>query len=237
MKQYVSNKPRPVGLKNFVITTSSGLMIDFIVYQGSSTDLSEKDFGLGPSLVLRLTETIPRGSTLYFDRYFTSLPLILQLKRKGYFATGTVMANRIGQVPLKEDKILKARGDSDEVTASGVAAVKWRDTKAIILLSTSCGTLPPTTVQRWSKNESEYVDVSCPTIVKGYNANMGGVDLLDQYMEYYRTRLKTRKWTLKVILHMLDLAVVNSYLNSNAINSVQLSKWICWNLSLALERS
>lgn len=136
MKQYVSNKPRPVGLKNFVITTSSGLMIDFIVYQGSSTDLSEKDFGLGPSLVLRLTETIPRGSTLYFDRYFTSLPLILQLKRKGYFATGTVMANRIGQVPLKEDKILKARGDSDEVTASGVAAVKWRDTKAITLLST-----------------------------------------------------------------------------------------------------
>lgn len=34
MKQYVRNKPRPVGLKNFVITDSDGLMFDFIIYQG-----------------------------------------------------------------------------------------------------------------------------------------------------------------------------------------------------------
>lgn len=34
VKQYVRNKPRPVGLKNFVITDSDGLMFDFIIYQG-----------------------------------------------------------------------------------------------------------------------------------------------------------------------------------------------------------
>ncbi|GBP89921.1 PiggyBac transposable element-derived protein 2 [Eumeta japonica] len=40
---------------------------------------------------------------------------------------------------------------------------------------------------------------------------MGGVDVLDQQMEYYRTFIKTKKWTLKVLIHFLDLALVNSW--------------------------
>lgn len=32
VKQYVPDKLKPVGLKNYVITTSVGLMIDFEVY-------------------------------------------------------------------------------------------------------------------------------------------------------------------------------------------------------------
>lgn len=45
-----------------------------------------------------------------------------------------------------------------------------------------------------------------------YNQKMGGVDLSDQMMEYYRCFFKTRKWTLKVILHLFDMAVVNSWM-------------------------
>lgn len=41
---------------------------------------------------------------------------------------------------------------------------------------------------------------------------MGGVDICDQQMEYYRTWIKTKKWTLKVILHFLDLATVNAWM-------------------------
>lgn len=39
----------------------------------------------------------------------------------------------------------------------------------------------------------------------------GGVDILDQLMEYYRTFYKTRKWSVKVIHHFFDLAIVNAY--------------------------
>lgn len=79
VKQYVRNKPRPVGLKNFVITDSSGLMYDFIIYQGEKTDLTERHVGLGPAVILKLSETVPKKSSLYFDRYFTSIPLLIQL--------------------------------------------------------------------------------------------------------------------------------------------------------------
>lgn len=41
---------------------------------------------------------------------------------------------------------------------------------------------------------------------------MGGVDTFDQLMEYYRTYIKTKKWTLKTIIHFKDAAVVNSWI-------------------------
>ncbi|KAH9642820.1 hypothetical protein HF086_012314 [Spodoptera exigua] len=37
LRQVVKNKPRPVGFKNFVLTTSEGLMLDFEIYRGANT--------------------------------------------------------------------------------------------------------------------------------------------------------------------------------------------------------
>ncbi len=70
IRQYVPNKPRPIGLKNFVITTSYGQMIDFEVYQGSRTPLPRRDLGLGPAVVMRLAESVPRGSHIFIDHFF-----------------------------------------------------------------------------------------------------------------------------------------------------------------------
>ncbi|RXM28475.1 PiggyBac transposable element-derived protein 2 [Acipenser ruthenus] len=41
---------------------------------------------------------------------------------------------------------------------------------------------------------------------------MGGVDKLDQLISLYRTEIKSRKWTLRMITHGFDVAVVNSWL-------------------------
>lgn len=45
-----------------------------------------------------------------------------------------------------------------------------------------------------------------------YNQSMGGVDRADQLLAFYRNDLKTKKWYKRVVFHLLDLAVVNSWL-------------------------
>lgn len=213
LRQYVKNKPRPVGLKNFVITTSKGLVVDFEVYQGSTTPFDDTSLGLGPSVVLHLCKTIPRMSTVYFDRYFTTLPLLDRLLEKQIYATGTIMANRLKDVNFPPGKATR-RGDYHEYVRSDekVVAIKWFDNNSVLAVSSACGSEPLSKVQRWSKKERKFVETDCPGMIRHYNMYMGGVDICDQQMEAYRTWVKTKKWTLKVSLHFLDLAVYNSWM-------------------------
>ena len=57
---------------------------NFEFYQGKGTGVSEdhKDLGLGGSIVMRLVEKLPERENfkVYFDNFFTSIPLLIQLK-------------------------------------------------------------------------------------------------------------------------------------------------------------
>lgn len=41
---------------------------------------------------------------------------------------------------------------------------------------------------------------------------MGGVDLLDQLISYYRSFIKSKKWTLRIISHFFDFAVCAAWI-------------------------
>ncbi|XP_046994398.1 piggyBac transposable element-derived protein 3-like [Schistocerca americana] len=213
LSQYFPNKPRPLGINNFVLATTKGLVLDFEFYQGKSTPLPDVGLSLGPSVILRLAQTLPQGSRLYFDRYFIALPLLQQLLDLGLEGTVTIMKNRVKPVHLTEEKRLN-RGDMEEFCRDGdkTIIVQWKDSKAVTLASTCTGCEPVSKVERWSKPEKKYILVPYPAVIVKYNLCMGGVDLCDQMMETYRTFLKTKKWILKVLIHLLDLACVNSWL-------------------------
>lgn len=213
VRQYVKNKPRPVGLKNFVVTTSDGTILDFEIYQGLTTPLIKRELGLGPSVILRLSQTLPEGSYLFFDRYFSTSALMYELLKSKIYGTGTIMINRLKQCNFKKDSQMK-RGESDEIVSSDgkVSLTKWKDNKSVVMISSAFGRNPEHVVKRWDKSKKERIEVPCPNVVKLYNERMGGVDIFDQMMEYYRTYFRTKKWTVKVILHLFDLAIVNSWM-------------------------
>lgn len=135
--------------------------------------------------------------------------------------TGTLQVDRVSKKDpqfrnldlSKQRQNQMKRGEYDEYTRDDekITLVMWKDNKAILMGSTTSGGEPVTNVKRWAKKEKKYVDVSCPSVVKKYNSNMGAVDVLEQMMEYYRSWIRTKKWPLKVILHFFDLSIVNSW--------------------------
>ena len=115
-RQYVKNKPNPVAVKLFVLCGQSGMAKDFEFYQGKGTGVSEdhKDLGLGGSIVMRLVENFPERENfkVYFDNFFTSIPLLIQLKEKGFHALSVLKTNRMSGAILKSKGDMKRQGRS-----------------------------------------------------------------------------------------------------------------------------
>lgn len=135
---------------------------------------------------------MPTCSTVYFDRWFTSVSLVDELVKKKIYATGTVMKNRIPKgASLVSDKDMKSpQGTADQTTRSdnAVACIKWVDKKPIAMVSATFGIEPKDTSKRWCKKEKKYLDVPRPSVVKHYNEKMGGVDLADRMLSFYSQR-------------------------------------------------
>ena len=71
---------------------------------------------------------------------------------------------------------------------------------------------PEDECRRWCKREKKYVAVKRPAIVRQYNSKMGRVDLCDRMLAFYRIKTRTKKWTVRTIMHFIDLALVNSWI-------------------------
>lgn len=106
-KQYVANKPTPWGIKLFVLCGRSGTVLDFIIYQGATTeyDYFFSKFGLGAGTIMQLSQRINvPNRRLYFDNYFTSFHLLEWLHKRNIFAVGTARVDRFMKRPLTKDK-------------------------------------------------------------------------------------------------------------------------------------
>lgn len=221
LKQFMPGKPNPEGLKNFVAATPDGLILDFEVYQGKRlckrNDPDGKEWFLGESVVMRLIETLDPGTSLYFDRYFTTPRLLETLKDKGMEGTGTIRKNMMPKnANLPPESVTKRweRGKSETHARSDgkLGFTMWKDNKPLCMASTAFGKEPVDKVKRYKKKEKTFVEVERPNVVAKYNMSMGGVDLHDRMVSYYRSGYRTRKWTIRTILHFFDVAAVQAWL-------------------------
>lgn len=212
--QVDGSKPQPTGLRNFVMTTSEGLLLDFEIYTGTKTmdGDSGRGLGLGHSVILHLAKSIPPGSCVYQDRNFTTVPMIEEMEKLNLHATGTIAQNRIpDSVKFKTDAQM-LRGEIQQVVCSPTVLIKWKDNKSMLLASNCTGAAVTTKVKRWDKTRKCFVNVRSPNVVQNYKQHKRGDVMLNKQLQCYRTSsIKTEKWTLKVLLYFLDLALVNSW--------------------------
>lgn len=217
IKQYMKDKPESWGIKVYCLCGSSGILYDFIVYQGVTTEYREeyKAFGICAGTMMQLSERITEPNhQLYFDNFFSTYALFQWLKNRQIYAVGTIRINRFGNPPLLSDKDMKKkpRGFSQEVLSDNgnLIIAKWYDNKPVTLGSNYVSIGNQDICRRWDKKNKLYIDVKRPEIIQKYNKNMGGVDNLDFLLKIYRTFIKSKKWTLRIMTHCIDMALANS---------------------------
>ena len=154
----------------------------------------------------------PKNHCLFFDNFFTSRPLLSELKSKGMRATGTVRENRMEKCPLKTHKELVKEGrgayDARFDRESEVLAVRWFDNKSVNMLTNYDSVHPLRKTQRFNKSAGGKVDVSQPRLFNTYNDGMGGVDLYDWHLSKYNIAIRGKKWYWCLLTRMLDMAIV-----------------------------
>lgn len=194
MKQYNPMKPIKRGYKIWCLGDMSGFIQTFQVYQGKQVETSElqSEFGLGGRVVLDLSSSIlGKGYTLFFDNYFSSVPLMAKLKMEKTCACATIRSNRRQLPELRSDKSL-TRGEYDfKTTEEGITLFKWKDNKVVYIISNYHG-CEVGTVERTERDGTK-ITVSCPTALSDYNMFMGGIDKADMLRSIYGTGRKSKK--------------------------------------------
>ena len=215
LKQYMPLKPIKRGFKVWAIAcATTGFLVGFEVYQGKST-IYDNSLTLGENVVLSLSTVFQTlGYCLFFDRFFTSIPLLAKLLDRGLFACGTMQINRkhYPKHLLCPDQRMKY-GESDFAMANEISVCKWKDRgKKSVVVSSNMHTPSETTFVKRTNKEGRKEDVQCPKSISEYNKYMGGVDLFDQLSSCYSISWKSKRWWVKIFYYLMDSVVVNSFI-------------------------
>jgi len=146
------------------------------------------------------------GHKLYMDKFFSS-PDLYDLAQKKIFCCGTVRLHRKSMPKdLKPKTPRLKRSDIRVRTRGDLTAVVWKDKRDVCLLTNIHD--PP----REGNYHDEHGNGIKLAIVADYNRHMGHTDNSDRMANSYTASCQKWKWTKKLFFHLLDLAIVNSYI-------------------------
>ena len=141
----------------------------------------------------------------------TPIFYLKKLHEQGIATVGTVRSNRLFNCKLSDDKSMKKKG-REQQKYGYLVLIMWSYEQSSGLTT---GVLPsfqrtsqlnhPKMYRDLIKKASKCVNVSCPLIVTTYNQFMGGVDLLDGLLSFYRIHIRSKKLYHKLIYHFLTL--------------------------------
>ncbi|XP_072248003.1 piggyBac transposable element-derived protein 2-like [Leuresthes tenuis] len=226
LRKYTRNKPDKWGFKLFARASEDGFVHDMVLYQGKTT-LEAHDVPLSPQqkalgaisqIVSALASTMssPTTTAIFADHFFTSLELVRYLRDQNCRYTGITRDNRTRNLPLKSIKEMEneavPRGTCDYVSSDdGILVVRWKDNRIVTLLSTDMGVEPVSSVFRYNSETKTKEPVSCPAVIRSYNAHMGGIGKSDMLVHLYRTPMKSKRWYMRLFAYTIDVSLTNAW--------------------------
>ena len=113
-------------------------------------------------------------------------------------------------MPLFTTTLKKSKSDFKS-NNNGTIAVRWQDTKEVLLLSNS-HTDNMGQIKTKKQKDGSKKSTTCPTAIQFYCKKMGGVDRADQMAGIYELDRKSRKWWKKVFYRLLMHSAVNAWI-------------------------
>jgi len=104
LKVFMPQKPTRFGLKAYVLCEASiGYVLNWTLHTGDV--MKSENQGVTQKIVMRLVDGFEgENYNIYMDRYYTSLPLLLDLKDIKINACGTIQKNRLRLNPENKKK-------------------------------------------------------------------------------------------------------------------------------------
>ena len=150
------------------------------------------------------------------DNFYNSVRLSKELLDAGIQSCGTLRLNRGASKSLQaKAKSLKA----DEIISEKIGNVNiiiWQDKKPVSMITTchENKTVPvKRIIKKNEKGKTKYIDtiVNKQIAIIDYNKYMQGVDHFDQMLKYYKISRRSSKWTKKITLYFIQMAIFNSF--------------------------
>jgi len=228
------NKPKKYHFKEFCINCAvTGYIIAFYWLRGKSEQRPPHI----PATLWPLVHLVERINSLTnnrlkvgnhimaTDNWYTSLQAARFCHATGLHYVGTLRSNRINCASPPAGAIFpksaatSARGSyaCRKVSCGSFSmfVTPWADNKVVHMLHSW-----PTYVATCYRNHKQAIQgapyekkaVDRPTIYQNYNECMGGTDLHDWLLAEYRSTFRCKRWQPKIIVHMLQQAVVNAHI-------------------------
>ena len=146
------------------------------------------------------------------DGLYTSERL---LEEESFYFIGSIRYNRIKTQHEEITKPIKSgcyKYFYKKVNGKFILLTKYMDNKLVLIVSNFLNSSNTLNRYRWDKKEMRFVKMKYPEIIKIYSHLMKGVDIGNQLISYYELKHKTYKWWKRILYHLIDISIVNSFI-------------------------
>ena len=210
---FIRGKPIRFGYKIWTLCSTDGYPYHLNIYTGK---VANNPVPLGSRVVNKMVDIIkehsdPINHELYFDNFFTSYNLLVNLADENVKAIGTVRENRTqgANMKLKDAKTIKTStwGEFDYYIDGKVYFFRWNDNSIVNIGGNFSTHLSVDQAKRRVKNNPDG-KINQANLIKKYNQGIGGVDVMDCLLGFYRPVIRGKKWYWPLIINAINVSVI-----------------------------